>query len=382
MVEHAYGRVTGGTLSRRRALQLLGVGALAATAGTGAGCSLLRSSSPDPRLLASTAPLPKPFGVPLPVPPTLAPTRTDATTDYYDLPLRAAQQEILPGLRSTIWGYDGRFPGPTLEVRSGRRVVVRQANELPVPTVTHLHGGHTPPESDGYPTDLLLPARGTFASHLRDPRARVTRGTRSYEFPLDQRAATLWYHDHRMDFTGPAVWRGLAGFCVVRDAEDDALPLPKGEQDLPLMICDRSFGADGELLYPALDANLRDRPGVREAYAGGVLGDVVLVNGAPWPELEVARAKYRFRLLNASNARRYELTLQRPAGAGGSEAGFVQIGTDGGLLERPVRRAMVSLAPGERADVVVDFARTRSARRSCWRTPPTTRRRPASCGSG
>jgi spore coat protein A, manganese oxidase len=357
-------------LSRRQALRLLGGGALAAAgaaAGLTVGCAALPTSTPDPRLLPSTARRPNPFTVPLPRLATLKPVRTDATTDYYELPLRVAEQEILPGLRTPIWGYDGQFPGPTIEARSGRRIVVRQRNDLPVPAVTHLHGGRTPPASDGYPTDLLLPAQGGFASpvsHMADERADVVRGVRTYEYPLDQRAATLWYHDHRMDFTGPAVWRGLAGFCVVRDDEEDALPLPRGDKDVPLLISDRSFDEDGALLYPALDGEFRDQPGVMQAYGGGVLGDIILVNGAPWPELEVSRCRYRFRILNASNARRYVLQLA-PRGRDGAELGsdelrgesqFVQIGTDGGLLERPWSRAEIALASGERADVLIDFA--------------------------
>lgn len=95
-----------------------------------------------------------PFQVPLPIPPSLQPTRSDDTTDYYEITQTESQVEILPGLRTTIWGYNGIFPGPTIAVRSGRQVVVRHRNELPVPVVVHLHGGKTPPESDGYPTDL------------------------------------------------------------------------------------------------------------------------------------------------------------------------------------------------------------------------------------
>ena len=122
---------------------------------------------------------------------------------------------------------------------------------------------------------------------------------------MTQRAATLWCHDHRMDFTGPAVYRGLAGFHLVRDDLEDALPLPGGERELPLLICDRSFAADGSFHYPALDRTLRTLPGVEPDWTEGVLGDVVLVNGAPWPVHEVDAARYRLRLLNASNARRF-----------------------------------------------------------------------------
>lgn len=344
------------TLSRRGALRVFGLGAVAAGSPTAlGGCSLLPTTD-LPRLLASEAPLPEPFTVPLPVPPALRPTATDDTTDYYEMTVRPAEQEILPGLRTTVWGYDGAFPGPTLHARRGRSVVLRQRNELPVPIVTHLHGGRTPPESDGYPTDLVLPADGDFPQHMHDPLAEVTDLEREYEFPFDQRAATLWYHDHRMDFTAPQVWRGLAAFCLVHDDEDDALPLPADDRDVPLMLCDRSFAADGRFAYPALDEELRAEPGVREGFGGGVLGDVLLVNGAPWPRMEVSNTRYRLRLLNASNAREYELSLDPPP-EGSEGPAFVQIASDGGLLAAPVERDTIRLAPAERVEVVVDFGR-------------------------
>src|SRR5215210_3186967 len=106
-------------------------------------------------LLPSKAKLPKPFKVPLPVPPVLGPEHTDAGTDYYEMTQKAGRVEMLPGLQTSVWGYDGIFPGPTVESRGGRKIIVRQRNELPVPVSTHLHGGRTPPESDGYPTDLI-----------------------------------------------------------------------------------------------------------------------------------------------------------------------------------------------------------------------------------
>ena len=191
--------------------------------------------------------------------------------------------------------------------------------------MNHLHGGRTSPENDGYPTDLILPAGGFPQSHMHDPMAKIVEGEREYIYANDQRAATLWYHDHRMDFTAPQVWRGLAGFYILRDAEEERLGLPRGDKEIALMICDRSFDADGSLLYPALDSSLRETPGSDARYMGGVLGDVILVNGAPWPRLEVANVKYRFRILNASNARRYDLEME-------GAASLIQIGSDGGLL--------------------------------------------------
>jgi spore coat protein A len=124
------------------------------------------------------------------------------------------------------------------------------------------------------------------------------------------------------------------------------MPLPAGDREIPLVIADRAFAADGSFLYPAL----QDGPGVESAYMEGVIGDVILVNGAPWPVLEVDAARYRFRVLNASNARRYELALDP------GPARFVQIGSDGGLLGAPVEHQTLVVAPAERFDVVVDFS--------------------------
>lgn len=241
-------------------------------------------------LLMSAARLPEPFTVPLPVPPVLEPVRTDVSADYYEVTQRIGQAEILPGLKTEVWGYDGIFPGPTIESRRGRRAIVRHRNELPVPTVVHLHGGKTPPEHDGYPTDLILPVVGREIRHARHG-GNVSEGTREYVYPLDQPAATLWYHDHRMDFTGPQIYRGLAGFHLIRDDEEDALGLPTGEREIPLMICDRSFAEDGSFRYPSIDPSLKGEPGVRGEYMSGVLGDCILVNGAPWPYLEVTNTR-------------------------------------------------------------------------------------------
>jgi FtsP/CotA-like multicopper oxidase with cupredoxin domain len=168
-----------------------------------------------------------------------------------------------------------------------------------------------------------------------DPDAVTTTGHRDYRYPMNQRAATLWYHDHRMGATGTDVWNGLAGFHLIRDDEEQALPLPSGDRDIPLMVADRSFNQDGSFRSP-------------DTAMEGALGDVILVNGAPWPELEVSAVRYRFRVLNASNARRYELSVGAP---------IVQIGSDGGLLAGPVVRDTVMVAPAERADVIIDFSR-------------------------
>ena len=331
-------------MKRRRFLGLIGLAAGSATFGGFTGCSVPGSTG---EALTSDVPLPEPFGVPLPIPPVKRPVRRDATTDWYEIVQRPADVELLPGVRTPILGYDGVFPGPTIESRSGRRTVVRHHNRTDVPTVVHLHGGHTPATHDGWPTDLVLPT-GDPHHHDHHP-GRIARGHRDYVYPLAQPAATLWYHDHRMDFTGPQVYRGLAGFHLVRDPAEEALPLPAGEREIPLMLADRAFAADGSLKYPAVG----HEAGTTDDFLEGVLGDVVLVNGAPWPELEVAAARYRFRVLNASNARRYGLTLDPPPPDGPA---FVQIGSDAGLLDKPVEHTTVTVAPAERFDLVVDFS--------------------------
>jgi FtsP/CotA-like multicopper oxidase with cupredoxin domain len=340
------------TLSRRDLLRFAAV-----AAGTWpllAACdSLGTKEGSTGGLSRSGARLPEPFGVPLPIPPLLQPVRRDATTDYYELTQRAGRAEILPAVDTEIWGYNGVFPGPTIVSTRGRRTVVTHTNELPVPTVVHLHGGRTPAKHNGYPTDLLLPRDGWAGATHVEHGGQVSELTREYIFPLDQPAATLWYHDHRMDFTGPQVYRGLAGFHIVQDDEEQALPLPRGERDIPLMICDRSFAEDGSLRYPSIDASLRGEPGVTDAYLKGALGDVIVVNGVAWPYLDVASARYRFRMLNASNARRYRLALDPPPPTGAS---FTQIGSDGGLLARPLSHAQLDIAQAERYDVVIDFS--------------------------
>src|SRR5215831_720961 len=217
------------------------------------------------------------FVVPLPIPPTLDPTRSDEGSDYYEIDQRAAQQVIVPGAKTVVWGYAGRFPGPTINVRAGRQVVVRHTNRLAVPTVVHLHGGHTASDSDGFPTDYVMPG----ASQV-------------YRYANTQSAATLWYHDHAMDHTGRNLYMGLAGFYLLHDDEEAGLRLPSGNYDIPLMIQNRSIDDRGVLRYDA-------------SRFMGAGGDIVLVNGAPWPRLEVAARKYRFRVLNASNATAYDL---------------------------------------------------------------------------
>ncbi|WP_433467413.1 multicopper oxidase family protein [Spirillospora sp. CA-128828] len=347
-------------MTRRRVLGIGGTLGAMAAAGLATSAKLSRRPAVTGDQLTSRVPLPPAFQVPLPIPGVLKPVATSGGIDRYQITQREATLEILPGVRTPAWTYEGTFPGPTIESRRGRPVNVTHRNQLPVPTVVHLHGGRTPAASDGYPTDLVLPDGWRETAHgmpgmgaMHDPRAVTSKLTRDYTFPLDQRPTLLWYHDHRMDFTAPAIWRGLAGLHLVRDDAEESLGLPAGPRELPLMIADRAFDEHGNLAYPALDGTLREHPGVLEPYLGGVLGDVILVNGAPWPVHEVDAARHRLRVLNASNARHYD--LQAVTGDG-RRLDFIQVGADQGLLTAPVVHQNLPIAPAERYDVVIDFA--------------------------
>lgn len=252
------------------------------------------------------------------LPNLLRPTNSDETTDYYEIEQRQAAVEILPGRQTTIWGYQGMFPGPTIKTRQSRRTVILHTNKLDVPTVVHLHGGATPSDSDGFPTDLVLPGR-----------------QKTYSYPND-RAATLWYHDHAMDHTGLNIFMGLAGMYIVEGEQERQLPLPRDEYDVPLILQDRLFSRDGALLY-------------RPDPVDGPAADVTLINGTPWPRFDVSARRYRFRILNASNARSFRLALS-------SRQPFVQIATDGGLLAAPRVEQAIPLAMAERVEVIVDFS--------------------------
>jgi spore coat protein A, manganese oxidase len=281
----------------------------------------------------------------LPIPPVLEPIRSDEHGDYYEIEARESTAAILPRKQTTIRGYNGIFPGPTIKATRGRATHVRYTSKLRTPVVTHLHGGHTPSDSDGWPTDVIVPAghQVTATSIEMDHTGNTgvmaqasIKYEHNYTYPNDRRAATLWYHDHAMGVTGQNVYMGLAGFYLLEDEDERSLPLPRGSYDIPLMLCARQFNGDGSLIY-----NPHGHSGAE--------GDVILVNGAPWPTLQVERRRYRFRILNASNSATFTLALS-------SARPFVQIATDGGLLARPVEVPRIPIAMAERVEVVIDFS--------------------------
>ena len=291
-----------------------------------------------------------PFIDPLPLPAIAQPdSGTVGGAATYTISEQEVQQQLHSELPpTTVWGYNGMYPGPTIEAGMDQQVDINWVNDLREPngvlrsehylpvdlcphgprnpaignsprTVVHLHGGHVRADSDGDPEDTLLPGE----SHL-------------YQYPNHQLPALLWYHDHAIGITRLNVYMGLAGLYIIRDPFEQALDLPTGEFEIPLVIQDRSFHPDGSLKYPAT---------LEEHF----FGDKILVNGKIWPFLNVKKGKYRFRVLNGSNARTLTLSLS-------NEASFTQIGTDGGLKDVPLTITDITLTPAERADLIMDFA--------------------------
>src|SRR4051812_34448817 len=273
--------------------------------------------------------LPAPFTVPLALPPVLQPLKRDETTDYYQVWQQENAVEILPGLKTKIYGYNGITPGPTVVAQRGRPVVMQQINALPAQntdsnytpwTSTHLHGSASLPEYDGYASDVTQPGQW-----------------KNYHYPNIQDARTLWYHDHGVHHTAENAYMGLAAMHVLHDDLERRLDLPQGQYDVPLILKDAMFANDGSLIYD-------------DHSQSGLFGDVILVNGRPWPAMRVERRKYRFRVLNACISRSFRLELS-------SGQGMTVIGTDGGLMPAPKTVGSLRVGMAERYEIVIDFSK-------------------------
>ena len=279
----------------------------------------------------------------LPIPPIARPE----SKRHYRLVMREFQAQVHRDLPpTTFWGYHGMSPGPTFEARSGEPITVEWVNNLPakhllsidhavhgaeqnlpdVRTVVHLHGGKTPPDSDGNPETWLVPGQSKICS-----------------YPNHQPAAGLFYHDHAMGITRLNAIAGLFGMYLIRDSFEDSLHLPAGPYEIPLCIYDRLFTVAGQLQYPKIWTH--------EFY-----GNAILLNGKLFPFLSVEPRPYRFRVLNCANAGFYTLSLSKDDMnlIPGKEA-FQMIGSDQGLLPEPVAMKSLEIIPGERADLIVDF---------------------------
>lgn len=254
--------------------------------------------------------------------------------------------------RTKVWGYNGKYPGPTIETFKDRINYIQWENKLPdkhllpydytlhgtidspeVKTVVHVHGAHVEAESDGYPE----------AWFTRDYVLRGPSFTKKvYTYTNNQPATTLWYHDHAMGATRLNVYAGLAGFYIIRDELEERLNLPKGRFEIPLMIQDKTFNSDGSLSYPEPVIT----PG---ALLPAFTGNTIAVNGKLWPYVEVEPRKYRLRFLNGSNERHYTLSFSE-------DIPFHQIGTDGGFLVETNEIKSFTIYPAERVDTIVDFS--------------------------
>jgi len=264
---------------------------------------------------------------------------SDFTPDL-DIDLKAAADEIpiLPGDPTGVWRFRGQirkgdraslvdiersYLGPIIRARKGQKVRIRFTNDIADQTIVHWHGLHVPAAMDGHPR-LVIPRGETYV----------------YEFEVRNRAGTYWYHPHPHGLTGPQVYGGLAGLFLVADDEEAAAGLPSGEYDIPLVLQDRAFDRSNQLVY--LSGNHMEQ-------MNGFLGDWIMVNGHPNFSLPVATRAYRLRLLNGSNSRVYRLAWK-------DGSPLTVIGTDGGLLEKPVQRRYVMLGPGERLELWADFS--------------------------
>ena len=258
----------------------------------------------------------------------------------FRLTARQSESPILPGAATRVLSYaasveqgdpaavsavPGSYLGPIVRVANGDTLTIRLRNELDQPTNVHWHGLVVPAEVDGQPSNVVAPG-----------------AEEEYSFTVRNRPGTYWFHPHPHGHTAEQAYRGLAGLVIVTDPAEAALGLPAGAQDIPLVLQDRKFDADNQLVYIANGmAGMMDQ-------MMGILGDRILVNGQPDVVLPVATQSYRLRLLNGSNARIFKLGWS-------TGAPLTVLATDGGLLAQPVTVPYVMLAPGERVELWADF---------------------------
>jgi FtsP/CotA-like multicopper oxidase with cupredoxin domain len=313
-----------------------------------------------------------------------------------------------------LWGYQigtnaPSYPAPTVVAQRGIPTVVKYVNNLPikpvlynnltvdqsihwadplgvhqqpnqsrytgpVPGVVHLHGAEVPSNFDGGP-DAWWTTDGK-RGKAYDSLSVTDANAAIYRYPNQQPATTLWFHDHALGTTRINVLSGLAGMYLVRDQFDTGLPnnplrLPAGDQEIELVLQDRQFSTNGQLYFP--DGTESDpsavlngdptNPLIHPTWIPEFFGDTIVVNGRTWPYLEVEPRRYRFRIVNGSNARFFRMNLVNTTG-GAASPSIWQIGSDGGLFDQAVQptdhedlnRKALFLAPGERADVIVDFS--------------------------
>lgn len=313
----------------------------------------------------------------LPIPPLLDLKKT--ISNHHTLTMSEFSQNLHSQLPpTTVWGFNGSYPGPTIEVFKDNPVKIKWDSDLPrkhlfnidktlydtgntpnVRNVIHLHGGVNRSKYDGYPLSWFSPTFKEVGPTFEDD---------IYTYYNLQNACNLWYHDHCMGITRLNNYAGLSGMYLIRDYHELNLNLPKGKYELPLVIQDRCFNEDGSLHYPKnesapcasksmgmdMDMDMKDNnsylPMPDISVVPEFFGDTFLVNGKVWPYFEVEPRKYRFRILNGCNSRFLNLYLS-------NKKGFYQIGTDVGFLNNPIKLNFLLLSPAERADLIIDFSK-------------------------
>ena len=230
--------------------------------------------------------------------------------------------KLVKGPSETVDNNEGTYLAPTLRFKKGQKVRLILNNNLPAQSILHWHGLHVPANMDGNPMYAINQGEAYI-----------------YEFEIRNRAGTYWYHAHTHSVTAKQVYSGLAGLFIVSDEQEQALNLPSGDYDVPLVIQDRSFDSQNQLAY---SSHMMQR-------MQGFLGDQIFINGRPDFVLPVTTRAYRLRLLNGSNSRLYKLAWD-------DGTPITVIGVDGGLLESPEQHGFVMLAPGERLEVWMDFS--------------------------
>ena len=303
---------------------------------------------------------------PLPIPGIMPPVNPN-TPNIYVVGAYPIMQQLHSQLPPTyLFGYGtsqqtASYPAATFEVLRNAPIDVTWTNNLVsdnfpiphplavdnsipiaitntgIPITTHVHGAEVEPQSDGHPDSWFTPGFAEIGPGFV---------TQTYHYANTQPPATIWYHDHAFGYTRLNVYMGLAGFYIVRDPQNEPQNLPSGAYEIPIVIQDRMFNTDGSLSYPDVGIN----PTIHPFWVPEFFGNTILVNGKVWPYLNIEPRKYRFRILNGSQARFYNLSLS-------NGSSFMQIGTDGGYLNSPVVLNQLLLAPGERADVIIDFSR-------------------------
>lgn len=258
---------------------------------------------------------------PLRIPPILEPDKITGDTRSYTLTMQEGQTEFKEGFQTVTLGYNGSYLGPTIRLKQGENIEVTLQNQMREETTVHWHGLLVPSEADGGPHQVISPG-----------------AERKVSFPVKQEAATLWYHPHTMRKTAKQVYGGLAGFLLIEDDNElsRALPVNYGVDDVPLVIQDRSFTQDMQFDYQG------------SYNPDGTMGDTLLVNGTIHAAFDVTTELLRLRLLNGSNARIYDFHF-----SDGRQ--FLQIASDGGLLNEPGPMKSLRLTPAERAEILVSL---------------------------